>query len=738
MPQSPDSEEIFDLPPRLEAKAADALIGDDRRHLARVAAALRRARDDVAQRLAAARRAPAGSGQRALERDLEIRRLSAHARVLGRFGVDLCIGKMVDVEGRASYIGRFGLADGDENRLVTDWRAPASEPFFAASVLHPMGMALRRRYRWSRGRIVDYWDEVFSPDGVDHSAALDDESAFLASLGASRSAKMRDVLATIQSDQDAIIRAGARGARVVDGGPGTGKTVVALHRAAYLLYSDHSLAEAGGLLFVGPHRPYVEYVDDVLPSLGEEGALVCAIGDLSPGADPVARERDPAVRQAKGSSALVDGIEAAVRIWQRPPQRATSIDTAWGDVVVSAAEWAEIFEADDGASHNAVRTQAWQRLIELLAERIDELGAPTDDRWSDGWGDASRPAERGFDAYGTQGAPDDSVREALENDEALRAAFDRLWPLLDPDALLRGLLSSPQMLRRCAPALGEAGIRSIVESSSEWSDVDGPLRDAARFAVGDPRVQVRADRARRDAAAEARVRADVVRDLIAADDGDLKIMSMLRGQDLRRTLARTEAVAEDPLAGPFGHIVVDEAQELTEAQWRMVLRRCPSRSLTIVGDRAQARAGFAESWTERLTRVGVDRVTVSTLGVNYRTPEEVMEIAGPVIRAALPDANVPISIRRSGVPVRRARRDDLGTILDAWEAQSADGTAVVIGEPTAVGRERVRVLTPELVKGLEFDLVVLVEPRAPEESVTGAVDRYVAMTRATQELVLLW
>ncbi len=143
------------------------------------------------------------------------------------------------------------------------------------------------------------------------------------------------------------------------------------------------------------------------------------------------------------------------------------------------------------------------------------------------------------------------------------------------------------------------------------------------------------------------MRADVIGDLIAADDGDLKIMSMLRGQDLRRTLARRDAAPDDVLAGPFGHIVVDEAQELTEAQWRMVLRRCPSRSLTIVGDRAQARAGFAESWTERLSRIGVDRVTVSTLGVNYRTPEEVMEVAGPVIRAALPDANVPVSIRRT-------------------------------------------------------------------------------------------
>lgn len=737
MPHSTETDEIFALPPRLRAKATDALIGDDRRHFARVAAALAQTRADAEVRLAAARRAPAGSGQRALERDLDVQRLSARARVLGRFGVDVCIGKMVDVEGRASYIGRFGLADDDEDRLLTDWRAPASEPFFAASVLHPMGLALRRRYRWSGGRIVDYWDEVFAADGVDHSAALDDESAFIASLGAGRSAKMRDVLATIQTDQDAIIRAGARGARVVDGGPGTGKTVVALHRAAYLLYADPTLAGAGGLLFVGPHRPYVDYVDDVLPGLGEDGALVCAIGDLVPDAGPVGREEDPAVRRAKESAVLVDGIEAAVRLWQRPPGRTLAIDTAWGDVVIGPAEWAEIFEADDGAAHNTVRAQAWERLIDLLTERVDDLATPADDRWSDGWGDASRPRERDFDAYGRDAGQEESVREALESDEAIRAAFDRMWPLLDPDALLRGLLSSADMLRRCASGLGEAGIRALVDAPAAWTDVDGPLRDAARFAVGDPRAHVRAERARREAAAEERVRADVIGDLIAADDGDLKIMSMLRGQDLRRTLARRDVAPDDVLAGPFGHIVVDEAQELTAAQWRMVLRRCPSRSLTIVGDRAQARAGFAESWTERLSRIGVDRVTVSTLGVNYRTPEEVMEVAGPVIRAALPDANVPVSIRRTGVPVRRARRDELSTILDAWEERSPDGTAVVIGDADAPPRERVRVLTPELVKGLEFDLVVIVDPESFGPGLTGAVDRYVAMTRATQQLVLL-
>jgi DNA helicase IV len=193
----------------------------------------------------------------------------------------------------------------------------------------------------------------------------------------------------------------------------------------------------------------------------------------------------------------------------------------------------------------------------------------------------------------------------------------------------------------------------------------------------------------------------------------------------------------DLLAGPFAHVVVDEAQELTDAEWQMLLRRCPSRSLTIVGDRAQARHGFTESWQERLARVGLDRVALATLGINYRTPEEVMLEAEPVIRAALPDANVPTSIRESGVPVRHGSTAELASVVDTWLAAHADGTACVIGDPTVEETSRVRSLSPVLSKGLEFDLVVLVDPEDFGHGIEGAVDRYVAMTRATQELVVL-
>ena len=276
---------VFELSDDLAAKADPALIADDERHFAAIAEALEQTTADLSDRLEAARRAPGRIGQAALERDQEVHRLTARLRTLRRFGLDLCLGHMVGADdGEAVYVGRLGLTDSAGRRLLVDWRSPAAEPFFGATHANPMGLASRRRYRWTLGRISDYWDEVFTADGFDgHAAALDDQSAFIASLGTSRSPRMRDVLGTIQADQDAIIRAGSRGALVVDGGPGTGKTVVALHRTAYLLYSDPRLGHRrGGVLFVGPHQPYLAYVADVLPSLGEEGVQTCTLRDLRP------------------------------------------------------------------------------------------------------------------------------------------------------------------------------------------------------------------------------------------------------------------------------------------------------------------------------------------------------------------------------------------------------------------------------------------------------------------------
>src|SRR6476469_5114294 len=256
---------MFDLADRLRHEADPTLIAGDEQHVAAIAQSLEQSIAELSDRLDGERKAPGGIGQSAMDRDLEIHRLTARLRALRRFGVDLCLGHIVNADdSEPVYIGRLGLTDSTGRLLLLDWRSAAAEPFFAATHADPMGLTSRRRYRWTRGRISDYWDEVFTADGLERHAALDDQSAFIASLGGNRSARMRDVLATIQSDQDAVIRAGSRGALVVDGGPGTGKTVVALHRTAYLLYADPRLGHRrGGVLFVGPHQPYLAYVADL-------------------------------------------------------------------------------------------------------------------------------------------------------------------------------------------------------------------------------------------------------------------------------------------------------------------------------------------------------------------------------------------------------------------------------------------------------------------------------------------
>ncbi|SEM07847.1 DNA helicase IV [Blastococcus sp. DSM 46786] len=710
----PVSTRAFDLPPQLAAKAEPALIAADEQHFTLIADSLARSIAELTERLAAERAGPGGTGQAALDRDLEVHRLATRLRTLRRFGLDLCLGRIVPADGGEPVrVGRLGLTDGAGRRLLVDWRSPAAEPFFAATHADPMGLVSRRRYRWTRGRITDYWDEVFTPDGLEGHAALDDQSAFLASLGGNRSARMRDVLGTIQADQDAIIRAGSRGALVVDGGPGTGKTVVALHRAAYLLYSDPRLGHCGGgVLFVGPHEPYLAYVADVLPGLGEEGVRTCTLRDLVPEGAGALPEADPDVARLKASVGMVAAIEAAVRFYEEPPARGTTVTTPWDDVRLTAEDWAEAFDAaEPGTPHNEAREQVWETLLEIVVDAHDADVEP------------------------------DLIRAAAGQDRELRTAFDRAWPLLDPDDLVGDLWSVPAYLRRCAPGLAPDEVRRLQRSDPRaWTVADLPLLDAARMRLGDAGA-VR--RRQREAAVVARERermSAVIDELIAADDSELLLMTSLRHGDLRDALVDQDAlpaVDADPLAGTFAHVVVDEAQELTDAEWQVLLRRCPSRSFTVVGDRAQARRGFPEPWAERLHRVGLTEVRQMSLTVNYRTPAEVVAAAEPVIRAVLPDANVPTSVRSTGVPVAHGSVAELGAVVDGWLAGHAEGIGCVIGAPSFAERPRVRSLTPSLAKGLEFDLVVLVDPESFGAGVGGAVDRYVAMTRATQQLVVL-
>ena len=548
---NPLATSAFHLPDRLTAKADPALIARDEQHFADVAASLEQSLAELSDRLDAARQAPGGHGQAAVERDMLIHRLTARRRALRRFGLDLCLGRMVSADDpEPVYIGRLGLTDITGRRLLVDWRSPSAEPFFGATHANPMGLASRRRYRWARGRISDYWDEMFAlegaagADGLAGYPALDDQSAFIASLGSSRSGRMQDVLGTIQAEQDAIIRAGSRGALVVDGGPGTGKTVVALHRSAYLLYSDPRLGHhRGDVLIVGPHQPYLAYVADVLPSLGEEGVQTCTLRDLVTEGAAAATETDPVVSRLKSTADMVAAIETAVRFHEEPPATGTTVSTPWSEVWLSADDWAEAFEAaEPGTRHNEARHHIREELLTLLMDRHDP------------------------------GAPPQLLRKALLHNKDLNETLNRAWPLIEAADLVSDLWSVPAYLRLCAPWLSPEDVARLQRTDAKaWTVSDLPLLDAARQRLGDPAADRRQLRRKATVTAQREEMSKVVDDLLRSneyDDGE-GVMTMLRHEDMRVALvdeAALPSVDPDLLAGPFAHIVVDEAQELTDAE----------------------------------------------------------------------------------------------------------------------------------------------------------------------------
>jgi hypothetical protein len=469
------------------------------------------------------------------------------------------------------------------------------------------------------------------------------------------------------------------------------------------------------VLFVGPHQAYLAYVDDILPSLGEDSVQICTLRDLVP--EGVAAGHEESMDAARLKASIDPGavLDAAARLYEQPPTTDLMIETPWLDVWLTVADWAEAFEsAEPGASHNDAREQVWETLLEILSDRRERV-----------------PAEL--------------FRRAVLQDEELSRAFGRAWPLLDPTALVGELWASPRLLARCAPLLDAEELAALQRQDPRaWTVSDLPFLDAARRRIGDPKAARLRRQRQATLAAERDEMERVVDHLIASDDSEMAVMSMLRGQDFQNTLendAGLPSADPDLLAGPFAHIVVDEAQELTDAEWGMLLSRCPSRSFTVVGDRAQARHGFTETWEERLGRVGLERAQVASLTINYRTPVEVMAEAEPVIRTALPDTNVPTSVRSTGIPVRRGSIDELGGILDVWLIAHDEGVACVIAvegaSVAAPQTPRIRMLDPESAKGLEFDLVVLIDPDTFGTGIEGAVDRYVAMTRATQQLVIL-
>lgn len=689
-------------------------VATDSQQLTVIALRVQQLREDATQQLLVAGQQRAGVLQQSLDRDVHMQTLARRLRQLENIGPKACLGFMLTTTGNKIYIGRAGLSDEFGNQLMIDWRAPAARPFFSATHAQPEGLVKRRRYRWRAGKIVHYWDEVFDVEQLEHSSSLDEHSAFIASLGAERTGHMNDVLSTIQADQDEIIRSSSRGALVVDGGPGTGKTVVALHRAAFMLYSDARLqSQRGRVLVVSPSNSYSSYVADVLPNLGEDDVLVATLEQIAPftAQRPQASEE---LAHIKGLAAMVRAVRNAVSVFEQPPSQSLSVETGWGRINVAASDFiAAHAMIDQHAPHNENRTPLKEALIELLIRRItnDERELP-------------------------------QVRQKLEVNVELNAWFDEHWPIIEPQNLLRALYQSPPLLNYCAQDLSLAQREALLSdpTPTEWTVADLPLLDAAQHYLGDPNSESLHRRARAEKEhTEANVRQTVESIISAADDLE-DLSSQLRNPDLQDYLVSQLADGEqttDPLAGVFSHVIIDEAQDLSDAQWAMILRRCPSGSLTIVGDRAQSISGFVESWPQRLERAGISRVRVSQLSINYRSTSQVMEQATTVIRSALPDANVPISLRTDGQPVRWASPGQLDQILDRWLAKNLVGVAALIGNLHRPQTPRVSVLCPDEAKGLEFDLVIVYRPEEFGQGLPATVRKYVAMTRATAELVIL-
>ena len=668
----------------------------------------------------------------------------------------LAFGRLDLTGSRTRYIGRIGLSDADQTPLLTDWRAPAAEAFYQATAASP-GDVVRRRHLTLRGREV----VAIEDDVLDAEAALADESlagdlhgegALIAALNAHRTGRMRDIVATIQAEQDRVIRAPLPGVLVVQGGPGTGKTAVALHRAAYLLYAHRDRVARAGVLVVGPGRAFLRYIEQVLPALGETGVVMAAAGELYPGvdADPAASAaEDPRTTALKGDLRMSRVVAAAVRDRQRVPAAPVPLHVE-GRTVFLRPETVAAARGRARATHkphNEARATFVKHVLgDLTRQLATELGLSVDD----------------------------DSRSELQAD--LRASVDvrreinLCWLPVTPQRLLRDLYADPARLERVAPDLS-ATERALLrrEPGARWTVSDVPLLDEAADLLGEDDTAARAEAARaaRERAAEVAYARDVVQMnaqgiLVSADT----MVDRWSGADSLLSVA--ERAASDR-TWAFGHVVVDEAQELSPMMWRLLMRRCPSRSMTVVGDVAQTGSSAgATSWGSVLDEHVRDRWRVEELTVNYRTPRQVMDLAGALLEAHGVQVTVPRSAREGEHPPRAVvlpgdatKADDvlLAEVRDELAALGEGRLAVVVPDARrhaayrllseALGDDVVRsarddrdtlvtVTTVGDVKGLEFDTVLVLEPaEVVEQSLRGVNDLYVALTRPTQRLVLL-
>ena len=725
-------------------------------------------------RLTQVLRAPnANTPQARSERDAAAAMYADQLATLDGVEQGLCFGRLDlhssgdedDDEDGLRYIGRLGLLDEehDYRPLLIDWRAPAARPFYTATAARPEGVRRRRHIRTRSRTVLAVEDEVLDvqPDGgVEHSAtrvSLTSEAALMAALTASRTGQMSDIVATIQTEQDRIIRAKPQGVLVVQGGPGTGKTAVALHRAAYLLYTHRRQLAKRGVLVVGPNSTFLRYIGHVLPSLGETSVLLGTVAQLHPGLHARGVEPDETAA-VKGRLEMAKVLAAAIRDRQQVPTEPIELTVEAQRIQLDSAvcQPARTRARRSHRPHNEAKRIFHQEVVTVLADRIaGGLGGDVLNR-----GDLA------------------DIRTELRGSPELTAALDTLWPTLSPEQLLTDLYSDPQRLtsatHRVLPdqerdLLARSAPSPDVDLELVWTPADVPLLDEAAELLGSDGS---AEAAREAAALRAELQyAQGVLDILDLDE-DLD-PELLRATDLidadrladRQRARGYESTAERAAADrtwTYGHIIIDEAQELSPMAWRVLMRRCPSRSMTVVGDLAQtgSRAG-AGSWQDVLGPYVAQRWHLEELTINYRNPAEIAELADNVLAAIDVDITPPQSVRRSGVAPRAVRVGSLADELPAVVAEEAtavgDGRLAVLAPAAGVDELRtilgsseqsapgaddldapVTVLTVHQAKGLEFDAVVLVDPVAiVAESPRGLNDLYVALTRSTQRLCIV-
>ncbi|MFF5161600.1 HelD family protein [Streptomyces sp. NPDC000348] len=692
--------------------------------------------------------------QARLERDILVAERSGLLAALNAVDGSLCFGRIDLASGDTHHIGRIGLRADDAERtpVLIDWRAAVARPFYLATGHTTMGLRRRRHISTAGRRVTALHDEILDLGDETRTGHEDPtgDAVLLAALNSARTGRMGDIVRTIQADQDRIIRAPHRGVLVVEGGPGTGKTAVALHRAAYLLYEHRELLARRAVLIVGPNPAFLGYIGEVLPSLGETGVLLATVGELFPGVRTT-RTDTPEAAAVKGRAEMAGVLADVVRDRQALP-----------DPVIAIEHDREVLMLDDGLVNVArERTRAAKLPHNVAREHFEGhiLNALTD-----------MVAERiGTDPYDGSNLLDPSditqIRDELADNPEVWSAIDRLWPRITPQRLVADFLAAPEGY---LPEEDAAAVRRPV--TRHWTVSDVPLLDEAAELLGedDRLARERAARERRAQIAFAQGVLDVsyasrTYEFEDKEDDDPDSSEVLSAHDIidaERFAERHEeddhrSAAERAAADrtwAFGHIIVDEAQELSPMAWRLLMRRSPTRSMTLVGDPAQtSEAAGVGSWADILTPYVEDRWEHTRLGVNYRTPAEIMDVAAAVVRAEHPGFEPPGSVRSTGVrPWARATDDLPGAVAGAVADLTPDEGRLAVIAPRALHRSLaarldgvtagaepdlahdVVLLDPRQAKGLEFDSVLVVEPGR-----YGTSDLYVALTRATQRLGVL-